>query len=189
MGSLPAEFELLVFTTGDGEGALTTCHLLPDGEDYLVRHLAPHGITPVYFLDLINSRCPWDSPPWGIVILDREYRLAGHILSRRGREADPLFSSWSVIQDPYRYPAQGPPPVSFLYHRSRSRLEKLARSSQLFRTCWSVLKNKPADRTWLVFPPPLPADWAAEAREQDARLYYTHYVPEESDPASREKER
>ncbi len=34
MGSLPAEFELLVFSTEDGEKALTTCHLLPDGEDY-----------------------------------------------------------------------------------------------------------------------------------------------------------
>ena len=111
------------------------------------------------------------------------------VWSRRGRIQDPLFSSWSVLQDPYRYPDHGPPPVSFLYFRSRSRLEKLARSSPLFRACWHSLQDKPGDRSWLVFPPPLPADWAEKAEEQDARLYYTHYVPEESDSASREKER
>lgn len=179
MTPLAASFELFIIETGNGEDSLATCHLLPDAEGYLARILEPHQLAPIEFLDAISSNRYWDCPPWAVSVFPREYRLAGHITSQRIERDDPLYSSFSLIKDPYTYPDQQPPPFSFLWHRSKSMMRRLAGRSPLFKTCWSVLKDKPEDRGWLCFPPPLPEDWVAEAEARDAALFYTHYVPED----------
>ena len=108
--------------------------------------------------------------PWAIILLDREYRLAGHVCASRNSLEDVLFTAYSVRHG-YSITATGPPPVSMLFFRSKGVASALASQSPLFSACWSMLADKPQNRNWLCILDTLAGSWVGEMEKEDDALF------------------
>lgn len=142
--------------------------LIPDkAKELLEPVMEPYHQDPDWYFDsVIVGRGP---TPWAIACLDREYPIAGHVLTKR-----PLDGSIRFV--PYkRTPAPVPdgyvPAVGTLFLYDKAALEQYADRSPLFLAAWNALKACPEDRRWLVLLDPLPEDWLAEVVPEDQALW------------------
>ena len=110
---------------------------------------------------IVNS---WREIPWALIALDREYKLAGHLMSTKGDTRELRFAWYSVNR---RVPTH----LSWLFVMNKSILAKLADRSPLFGHPWALLHDKPEDRRWFCIIDPLPEVWVNETESVDAELF------------------
>jgi len=190
MQQIPASFEIFHFFSGEGQDQVIRSYLPPAGERRLSTVLEPFSLSRPTFLQHLNRTGEFKRRfPWVILIFPREYHLAGHIYSRRTNPEDPLFSSYTIIREYGSEPMKKPPDCSLLTYFSPAAGAALKETSYFFQTCWELIKDKPPDRSWLVFAPPLDEDWVKKNEMIDAQLFYTHYLPTEDDLAPAEEEK
>lgn len=188
MRQITTSFEIFYFSSGKGGEQMITSYLPPAGERVLTALLAAHIIDRYTFTQYLNQTAEFkQQPPWVIIAFPQEYRLSGHIYSRRTNPEDPKFSSYTILRENGAIPMQKPPDCSLLVYFRKSAAETLKKASYFFQSTWDLIKDKPEDRSWLVFAPPLDDKWVQNTEKSDSKLFYTHYVPTEVDLAMMEE--
>ena len=176
---MTTSFELLLLQEKiqDPEGVRTQVafETLPEADQFLDNLLEPYQRNSFsLFVDLndgFRRRGFW---PWAIVLMDREYRLAGHVFITRDRLSDVIFSGYS-IRSGYLVEKNGPPSMSMLFFRNKAVASALAQKSPLFSVCWSVLQDKSESKHWLCQTGPLPQPWVQETEKGDDVLFSLIY--------------
>lgn len=108
-------------------------------------------------------------PPWAIIVLDREYPIAGHVSD----VSDMMFGPYSRDLD-----ATQPgfvPPVGIILVPNPEILAKVAATaSPLFSAAWEGLQRQrqPPQRHWLCLLEPLSSAWVQLQAEDNTRLYH-----------------
>jgi hypothetical protein len=125
-----------------------------EAQELLEFILAPYGQDPNWYFGGLNFGRP--PAPWAIVCLDREYPLAGHITERTAG-ADIAFTQYRRVPSPT--PADFVPRVGVITIGSKYGLERVARYSPVLQAAWEGLKDRSADKRWLVILDPLPQGW------------------------------
>ena len=108
-----------------------------------------------------------EAPLWAVVFLDREYRLAVHVVRALTRRSRIRFSPYARL--PESTSAASTPGVGILLIPYKADLLAVAGSSPLFTAAWHALARCDADRRWLTLLEPLPAEWVADAEAVDAQ--------------------
>lgn len=189
MRQIATAFEIFYFSSRTEGDQVITSYLPPAGERALTKLLLPHKLDKYTFTQYLNRTADFKQQyPWVILAFPKEYRLAGHIYSRRSNPEDPKFSSYTILRDYGSDPMKKPPDCSLLVFFDRIAAEDIKNASYFFQLSWELIKDKPEGRSWLVFAPPLDEDWVRETEKVDANLFYTHYVPTEYDLAAMKEE-
>jgi hypothetical protein len=137
-------------------------YVLPDeAEDAIELILKPYDNNPILFFDQIDGGRP--PLPWAFVCLDKEYRIAEHVLSTRIKKADVGFIPYFRVPNPI--PANFVPGVGTLCVMRKEALGKIADTSPLWSACWEALADLPTHRKWVAFLEPLPTAWVQEASD------------------------
>jgi hypothetical protein len=138
-------------------------YVLPDeAEDAIELILKPYDNNPILFFDQIDGGRP--PLPWAFVCLDKEYRIAEHVLSTRIKKTDVGFITYSRVPNPI--PANFVPGVGTLCVMRKEALEEIAETSPLWSACWTALADLSTNRKWVAFLEPLPKAWVQEVSDR-----------------------
>jgi hypothetical protein len=170
-------FEILIAesaTSRDGgpfvpDDRLTYC--IPDAAaEHLEPILGAYDQDAGWFFDKLNFGRP--PAPWAIACLDREYALAGHVVTCRPPDEGILFTAYRQIPNPC--PDGFKPDVGILTFASKIGLERSAAASPLFAAAWEALRDCPSERRWLAILDPLPQQWLAQVIPGDSERWTSH---------------
>lgn len=160
----------------NGTRARLVMETTPEGNEFLDNLLRPYDRTSFgLFTDINTNFRGANYWPWAMIVLEREFQLAGHVSMIRKNMLDVLLSGYS-IHPGYSVALNGAPPMSMLFFRNKSVASSLASKSPLFSACWSVVADKPENKNWLCSPDPLPEEWVREAAKGDAVLFSMIYT-------------
>ncbi len=172
----------------DGVVQSVSClmQLHPDGENEVGALLGKWGLTTDRFfmgLDaVLRKQGVW---PWAIALYEKEFRLAGHVVSLRDQRADFSFTAYSLRnKQPYSIEERGVPPVSVLLLNSKTVIEKAAKRSVLFEQAWHLLKDKDEDDHWVCMPSSPLDDWVEKTGQGDDALFLKLVGKEQGKPAT-----
>jgi len=146
-------------------------HFPDDACSALDERLTPYGSTAGQFglrldNDIRNHRM---TAPWAIIVLDREYRIAGHVLSIRQKATLPFAP---FTDPPIPIPKEFVPCVGVLFVATKQLLHDLSRSqSELFTRAWKALCDCDSERHWLCCLESLPPEWVSEVEVNDESLF------------------
>ena len=149
----------------------TSLELPPEAEEAVDAALACFDVSAATFVKRLNDTIKHlSSLPWAVVLLDRQYRLAGHFCSIRG-DRRRLTASDHTLPSGFT-PGRDVPPLSFIIAMDKPALaEAAATGSPLLKSAWGMLSDKPERYHWLCISDPLPADWVAENEPKDEALF------------------
>lgn len=140
-----------------------TYYIPDEAQEVLGPILGNYNLDPEWYFDRLNGGRP--PAPWAIACLDREYEIAGHVVSSRPPDARISFTSYKTqprpLPDNY-YPGVGP-----LVFYNKAGLEKAANNSPLFASAWTLLKQCSENKRWLVVLDPLPEEWLSNVLPGD----------------------
>jgi len=182
MNQITKSYEIIILSSGEGQDRVITPYLPPTGERNLSQVLDSFAMETDEFMQGLKymiSSC--DQYPWAIMAFPKEYKLAGHIYSRRIDPEDPQFSSYTLIREGGGRPMDKPPSCSIMVFYNKSAASNMKERGHLFQTCWSCVRGLPEDRSWLILAPALDQNWVSKTEEGDAALFYAHYEPTEYD--------
>lgn len=160
-------------------GRLTCWHPLDDtwslfpgeAEEAIDRILEPYGSNSTRFVISFNATVQdlcWR--PWALILFDREYPLAGHLVTIRRDRRSILFAPYSEVPQPK--PEGFIPAVGYVLVKTPGVLAEAAASgSPMFAEACSLLKSKPDDRHWICLPDPLPPEWVQQTSLNDDDRY------------------
>lgn len=142
-----------------------------DARSALDERLTPYGSTAGQFSsrldnDIRNHRM---TAPWAVIVLDREYRVAGHVMQIRQTETLPFAP---FTDPPQPMPSELVPGVGMIFVGRKQLLQDLSRSqSELFTRAWKALSDCDSGRHWLCCLESLPPEWVGEVEAKDASLF------------------
>jgi len=137
----------------------------------LDNRLAPYGLNALKAsLRLDNDiRHGRIKAPWAILVLDREYRFAGHVVGERG-SANVPFAPFAGVPTPM--PPDFVPGVGMIFVSEQQLLHDLAQgTSRLFQLAWAAMNRCDPRRHWLCCLEPLPHHWVTEVEANDTALF------------------
>jgi hypothetical protein len=155
----------------EGDGPFTpdgfVFNIPQEAEELLDKILEPYGGSSTFYFE----RMEFDNQPapWALVCLDREYPIAGHIVTKRPSNGKISFTQYSSIPKPK--PSNFVPNVGTLVIQEKGVLELATGRSLVFKEAWKALKECSLNSNWLVFLDPLPEKWLAEQLPGDRELY------------------
>jgi hypothetical protein len=125
------------------------------------------------FLNNISITCQrqklW---PWAIALYEREFELAGHVVSIRQNKEDFSFGSYSMELGQFSL-NDAVPPFSFLLVNKKMALADAAKKSLLFDQAWHLLKDKDERLHWICLPSAPPNKWVKKTSEGNDTLFRT----------------
>lgn len=144
--------------------------LAPRDAARLTHALSSFGNDADQFLELDSrTRSRGEVPdPCAIILLPRDYLLAGHFIQIRGERSDVKFSyaSYSSQSSPSAYP-----PLSLIYLPDWDIGARLALQSPLVGGAWELLSTADRERHWLCVADPLPDEWVTEHEAIDREIF------------------
>ena len=151
----------------------TFIEIHPDHEETFNNFLKAFGKSSFGLLNTLSRSFQKDgSVPWALIFFEREFQIAGHVLSVREIKSEISFSALSIVgPGKYSIEEQGVPPVGFLMIENKSALEKAARESELFRMGWELLTDKSEGRKWICIAESPSNQWVDENSEGDDELF------------------
>ena len=111
--------------------------------------------------------------PWLTILLDREYRIAGHLVSIREHLQDMRFTAWSLPPG-HRVETHGVPSVSTIHVSCRQVLRRYAEESPIFVQVWDHVKYCKPSGLWLLRMDPLP-EKVLPATDVDDAMFMDHW--------------
>ena len=145
---------------------------IPDeAEAVLERVLEPYGQSPTWYFDKVE----FSEPPWALLCLDREYRLAGHLATARAGVTGISFTQYTRIPRPI--PASFVPSVGLVVINDKAALETCAARSPIFSAGSSVLAECSSDRSWLAIIDSLEPSWVRTEEELDEQQWLAREAP------------
>ena len=125
------------------------------------------------FINDMNITCnQYRIWPWAIALYEKEFNLAGHVVSIRQNREDFSFGSYSSGKGPLK-PSDGVPLFSVLVIYKKSALEYAANHSLLFQESWKLLEDKEETLNWICFPSSPPEEWIKEKTIDNDSLFIT----------------
>ena len=118
-----------------------------DAQEALDAVLKPYDEIGAFYLDKIHVQ---SSGPWAFVALRREYDIAGYIIAQRNKiGASDSFKF--TIYDARQIGTDGfiPKVACFLFF-SKSAVAAAADKIRFLQPAWVLLRDKPAEKHWLV---------------------------------------
>ena len=114
--------------------------------------------------------------PWAIALYEKEFRLAGHVVSLRQHRCDFSFSSHSmhnhdVLSLGEHIEENGVPPFSILLINNKKALADAAKKSPLFEQAWLLLKDKEDNAHWVCIASSPPDEWVVKTGAGDDELF------------------
>ncbi|MDG2223152.1 MAG: hypothetical protein P8L85_17355 [Rubripirellula sp.] len=150
-------------------------YAIPDAAERLLQPiLEPYGQDPYWYFDKLETGTA--PAPWAIACFDREYDLAGHVVTTRPAGADIRFAAYQP--SPKRPTSDFIPGLGALIFFSKTGLREAAATSPLFATAWESLQDCSAHQNWLTLLPPLSDPWLSKALRIDHRLWNEHLSPD-----------
>ncbi len=144
-----------------------TYEIPEDAQELLGPILKKYGQDPSWYFDLLNFGRP--PAPWAIVCLDKEYSIAGHVVTCRQKNSGIAFTQYTKLPSPI--PHDFVPQVGVVILLSKSGLEDASAKSALFQTMWEGLKDCSTDRRWLLVVDSLHEDWLAQVVPGDRKRW------------------
>ena len=139
---------------------------IPDeAEAILEPVLKPYGQNPTWYFDKVE----FSEPPWALLCLDREYRLAGHLAAARTGVSGITFTQYTRIPRPI--PASFVPAVGLIVIHDKTALEACATRSPILGAGWSVLAERSLARSWLTVIDALDPSWVRAEEELDEQRW------------------
>jgi hypothetical protein len=108
--------------------------------------------------------------PWAIVFYKEEFRLAGHVVSKREKREDIAFTYFRM-PIPHTVEEYGVPSVSLLLIYSKDGLSKVANRSELFKKAWDQLCDCNEERRWICIAESPSKEWVKKSSENDDQLF------------------
>jgi hypothetical protein len=127
-----------------------------------------------FFIDLDETNRKQQRWPWAIVLYEKEFRLAGHVLSMRQNREDLSFSSYSMnkgLSLGQHIEKHAVPPFSFFLLHNKAAIAAAAEKSPLFQEAWRLLADKDEYSHWICIAPPPPNDWVIKTSVGDDELF------------------
>lgn len=140
-----------------------------DVDEALDPIVEPYGISAdslIYRYSLGIKRA--EQVPWALIALDREYRLAGHLMEVKEGSKELQFNYYSRSKQGTS--DAGPVRVSFIIAMNKAILAKLSTKTPLLTSAWNTLKDKAENKHWLCISDPLPEKWVKEAERIDDEI-------------------
>lgn len=133
--------------------------------------LSPWNMSTKKFLNSLSISCRRQNIwPWAIALFEKEFDLAGHVVSTRKQKKDFAFGSYSLESGQYSV-NDGVPPFSFLLISEKGVLADAAKKSLLFEQAWNLLKDKDEGLNWICIPSTPPDEWVKkESKGNDKRF-------------------
>ena len=108
--------------------------------------------------------------PWLTICLDKEYRVAGHIVFSRQHKADISFSPYKDLPDSRPFI----PGVGFIFIRNKQALRRASSVSPLFMSFWKNTSEYPEDKYWIAFADPPNEKWLSNVAVNDDEIYLSN---------------
>ncbi len=145
-------------------------YMLPDeATDLLEPIFARYDQSPFWYFDRLSSGKP--PAPWALVCLDKEYSLAGHIVTSRPRDAGIKFSAYTQVPQPI--PDDFYPGVGVLAFAHKEGLILSAENSLIFDQAMQALDKCSVNKNWLIILDPLPDYWLNEIIPSDRDKWFS----------------
>jgi len=170
-------FEIVVIDMSvkpaDGTSSQTFIDVHPDGIDAVDDFLGRFGRNTFDFFGSVATTCEENGHwPWAFVCFEKEFRLAGHLISLRRNRWDFSFSAYSIKPGESCIGENRVPPVGFILVYSKKALEYYAEQSPLFKNAWDQLAEYREDRRWICFPESPSDEWVEMASRDDDQLFW-----------------
>jgi hypothetical protein len=138
-----------------------------EAERLLEPILEPYGQHPFWFFDKLNDGRP--PAPWALACLDREYELAGHVVTTRPANAGIRFAAYKPT--PKQALHDFVPGVGVLVFHSKVGLERASNASPIFGSAWETLRECSEERRWLALLDPPNPEWLRGVLPIDRELW------------------
>lgn len=109
--------------------------------------------------------------PWAIALYEKEFRLAGHVVSIRQHRGDFSFSAYSMKPVSFSIEQHDVPLFSILWINNKTALDLAAKRSPLFDQAWHLLKDKDEACHWVCMPSSPSEDWVTLTSKGDDELF------------------
>ena len=170
------EFFILQESVSEANSTISSSRLFieihPDAEDVIESLLSRFERNTFEFFGNVDVSCRREGVwPWAIVLFEREFRLAGHVVSLRQQRSDFFCSAYSLKPGEYSLAEHGVPPVSILFINKKQALKDAARESELFKKAWNQLASKSEHQHWICISESPSNEWVNITSVNDDQLF------------------